>query len=142
MKTAESIFLERNLHRKVGGKTIWRKVEFQFPQKAERVDAGWFGWVSTHPLIPEGISALQQELVLGMGIALVVRYVFLIKSYLAATAWKASRAAVNVASTSSLPCAVLKKAASNCEGGSQTPWSSMARWKRPKAVVSLCAAWV
>ena len=32
------------------------------------------------------------------------------------------------------------KAASNCEGGSQTPASSMARWKRPKAAVSEVAA--
>jgi len=28
---------------------------------------------------------------------------------------------------------VLRKAASNCEGGSQTPQLSIARWKRPKA---------
>src|ERR1035441_3127881 len=41
--------------------------------------------------------------------------------YPAVTALKASRAAAMVAATSSAPCAVLKKAASNCEGGSQTP---------------------
>lgn len=75
-----------------------------------------------------------------IGIALVVRAHSRSDHYPAATALNASRAAAIVAATSFLPCAVLKNAASNCEGGSHTPWLSIALWKRPKAAVSLCAA--
>ena len=52
----------------------------------------------------------------------------------------ASRAAAIVAATSASPCAIPRNAASNCEGGSQTPSSSIARWNRPNAAVSLLAA--
>ena len=37
-------------------------------------------------------------------------------------------------------CAAERKAASNCAGGSQTPASSMAPWKRPNFFVSQVAA--
>ena len=49
------------------------------------------------------------------------------------TVASASRAAATVSSISCSVWAALRKAASNCEGGSQTPAFSMARWKRPNA---------
>ena len=61
-----------------------------------------------------------------------------VSSYPAVNRLKAFRAAATVAAISVSPCSVPRKAASNCEGGSQTPCSSMARWKRPKAAVSDC----
>ena len=58
----------------------------------------------------------------------------------AATAAKATRAAVRMWSTSGGPSEVEIKAASYCEGGSHTPSSIMVRWKRPKLAVSLVLA--
>lgn len=49
---------------------------------------------------------------------------------------KVSRAAVSVAVISSSPCAVLRNAASNCDGGSHTPASIMARWNAANFSVS------
>ena len=56
------------------------------------------------------------------------------------TVASASRAAATVSSISCSVWAALRKAASNCEGGSQTPAFSMARWKRPNCSVSQPAA--
>ena len=57
-----------------------------------------------------------------------------------ATRLNAAFAASIVAPISSCPCAVPRNAASYWLGGSQTPCSSMARWKRPNAAVSDFAA--